>query len=98
MKRLAYLLVLLLISAQVDDAWAVATVLPSVSLADENDEFLPAQRLAQDRRTSLQKPLFEALKPANADVAFMPRGLPLAWNSTTPFGPSPLYVFMSLQI
>jgi hypothetical protein len=99
MKRLPYLLVLLLLSAQVDDAWAVAPVLPSAPLADDNDEYLPAQRRPQEQRpSSCQKPVFEAVKSPNANFSFVPRGAPSERNLTTPFGPPPLYVFMSLRI
>jgi hypothetical protein len=98
MKRLPYLLILLL-TAQADDYWAVAPVLPSAPLADDNDEYLPAQRRPQEQRPfSRQKPVFEAVTPPDADFSFVPRGVPSEWNLTTPFGPPPLYVFLSLRI
>jgi hypothetical protein len=99
MKRLAYLLVLLLISAQAEDAWAVAPVLPSAPLTDDNDEYLPAQRQLQGAASSSrQAPAFNGLKPRTADFSSARSGVPSEWNLTTPFGPPPLYVFMSLQI
>src|SRR5262249_2315133 len=99
MKRLSYLLVLLLISAQVDDSWAVAAVLAAAPRADGNDEYLPAQQRPQEQRpSSCPQPVFEAVKLPHADFSFVPRGAPSEWNLTTACGPAPLYVFMSLQI
>ena len=99
MKRFAYLWVLLLMSAQVDEAWAVAPDFSSAVLADDNDEFLPAQRRPQEELTSSrQKPVLSIGTPRTADFSFVSRGVPSEWNSTTPFSPPPLYVFMSLQI
>jgi hypothetical protein len=99
MKWLAYLLILLLISAQVEDTWAVAPVLPPAPLADDNDEYLPAQQRPRGELSSFrQKPLFDAVKPRAADFPYVPRRVPSEWNLATPFAPPPLYVFMSLQI
>src|SRR5262245_61881809 len=98
MNRLVYLLILLLISAQVDDAWAVALDLPAVPLAAEDDEYLPAQWRPQgEQSSSRQKPVFDGLKPQTADFSLARRGVPSGWNLTTPFTPPPLYVFKSLQ-
>jgi hypothetical protein len=97
MKRLTYFLVFLLISAQVDDAWAVAPDLPSAPVADDNDEYLPAQRQLRDEQSSDQETTFVGIEPRSAD--FLPgRRARFEWNLTTPFTPRPLYVFMSLQI
>jgi hypothetical protein len=99
MKWIAYFLILLVISAQVDDYWAVAAVLPSAPLADDNDEYLPAQRqLRGEQSSSRQTPVFDAVKPRTADFPVVPRSVPSEWNLTPPFAPPPLYVFMSLQI
>jgi hypothetical protein len=99
MKRVAYLLVLLLIAAQVQDTWAVALDLPTTPLADENDEYLPVQRRRRGEQTAFRpKPVLNALKCPAADFCFVPRGVPSEWNPTTPFAPPPLYIFMSLQI
>jgi hypothetical protein len=99
MKRLSYLLILLLLSAQVDDAWAVSPNLPSAPLADDNDEYLPAQRRAQgEQSSSRQKPVFAGRKPQTADCSPVRRGVPPEWSLTAPFAPPPLYVFMSLQL
>ena len=100
MKRLPCLLILLLISAQVDDSWAVAPVLPSASLPDDNEEYLPAQRRLQEQRSSpRQEPVvFDSVRLHHAALSFVPRGVPSERNLTTPFTPPPLYAFMSLQI
>jgi len=99
MKRLVYFLILLLISAQVDDTWAVAPVLPSAPLTDDNDEYLPAQwRSLGERSSSSQKGLFDGRKPQTANFSSVRRGVPTEWKLTTSFAPHSLYVFMSLQI
>src|SRR5689334_2282136 len=99
MKRLPYLLVLLLASALVDDAWAAAPVSPSAPLADENDGYLPAQRRVQAQRpSSRHEPVIEAVKPPEAGFSFAPRGVRSEWNLSTPSGPPRLYVFLSLRI
>jgi hypothetical protein len=97
MKRLPYFLVFLLISAQVDDAWAVASDLPSAPVADDNDEYLPAQRGFRDEQSSGQETAFVGIERRSADCSFVGRAR-FEWNLTTPFTPRPLYVFMSLQI
>jgi hypothetical protein len=99
MKRFAYFLVLLLFSAQVDDAWAVAPVLPSAPFADDNDEYLPAQRRSgEEKSASVQEPMFVGLKSPTADIPIARSGAPSDGNLTAPFTPPPLYLFMSLQI
>src|SRR5262249_40275820 len=99
MKWLPYLLILLLVSTQVDDCWAVAPVLPSPPCAEDNEEYLPAQRPSRGEESSFQqKAVFLGLKPQFADSSSVRRALPVEWNLTAPYTPSPLYVFMSLQI
>jgi hypothetical protein len=99
MRRLAYLLTLLLISAQVDDAWAVAPVLPSAPLADDGDEYLATQRRPREEQSpSGRGPVWIDLRPLTADLSVVRRGVPPEWDLTAPFTPPPLYVFMSLQI
>jgi hypothetical protein len=98
MNRLAYLLILLLISAQVDDSWAPVPVGPFAPQADD-DEYLPSPQRPQEEVCSPhQKPVFAGLKPQTAELPLVRRGVPSEWNLTTPFTPPPLYVFMSLQI
>ena len=98
MKRLAHFLILLLLLAQVDDAWAVAPVSPSAPITDDDDEYLPAQWRLRDEQSSGQEPAFVGVKPQTADFPLVRRGVPLQWNLSTPFAPPPLYLFMSLQI
>jgi hypothetical protein len=98
MKPLAYLLLLLVISAQVDDYWAAAPILPSTPPADD-DEYLPSQPRPQEQACSAcRTPEFVGLKPQPADFPFLETGVPSQWNLITPFAPPPLYVFMSLVI
>jgi hypothetical protein len=99
LKRLAFLLMLLLLSAQVDDVWAVAPDLPSAPLADDYTEYLPAQRRSSEEKASSDwEPMFVGLKSPAAEIPLVRKGVPFDWNRTTPFNPPPLYVFMSLQI
>ena len=99
MNRLAYLLILLLISALVDDFWAAAPVLPSAPLADDDDEYLPSQRRPrEDECPAHQKPAFVGLQPRTAAFPLVRRGVPSERNLTTPFTPPPLDVLTSLQI
>jgi hypothetical protein len=98
MNRLAYLLILLLISAQVDNYWAAVPAVPSAAQADD-DEYLPSSQRPQEEECSPhQKPAFAGLKPQAADLPLVRRGVPSDRNRTTPFAPAPLYVFMSLQL
>ena len=100
MSRLAYFLILLLLSAQVDDAWAVAPVLPSSPVDDDDDdEYLPSQRRRlEEESVPDKKPAFDGLKTQTADFPVVRRGVSSEWTLTTPFTLPPLYVFMSLQI
>jgi hypothetical protein len=99
MKRLAYLLILLLIAGQADVAWAVSPLAPSAPQADDDDEYLPAQRNPQGERPSSRwEPGSAAAKLSTAEFASAPSGVPSGRTLATPFAPSPLYVFMSLQI
>ena len=99
MKRLAYFLMGLLISAQVDDAWAITQGLSNVLLTDSDDEFLPSHlRSVEAESTSHERPLLLDLKCLSTGIfsthktAFSPRIL--TWF----LAPSLLYFFMSLQI
>ena len=97
-KRLAYLLLLLLISAQVDDVWAVSPASPSAPLADD-DEYLPAQRRPQEELIALGQGLpFVGLKAQPADLSVVQKRPRSGSSPATPFTPQPLYAFMSLRI
>jgi hypothetical protein len=98
MKRFTYLLTLLLLSAQVDDALAAVCNLPPDPLADVDDEYLPSQRRTREEQpVPDQAPV--AVEPQSRTADFLPlrKGVPSGWNRITPFTPPPLYVFMSLQ-
>jgi hypothetical protein len=98
-KRPAYFLLLLLISAQLDDGWAAAPASPSAPLVDDDDEYLPAQRRPQEEQIALGQWLpFAGLKVQPADSAVVQKGLSSRSNPATPFTPQPLYAFMSLRI
>ena len=98
MKRLSYLLIFLLISAQMDDAWAAAPIVPSAPLTDE-EEYLPAQRQVREAQSSSDpRPIFVDLEHQTSDFLLGRGGAPSERNLTTPFTPPFLYVFMSLQI
>jgi hypothetical protein len=99
MNWLPYFLILLLVSAQVDDYWAPALGLPSAPLADDDDEYTSSEQRQQEKEcSSSQKLVFVGLKPQTADLPPPRRGVSSEWDLTTPFTPPPLYIFMSLQI
>ena len=98
MNRLLYLLILLLISAQVDNYWDVRPVSSSAQLADEDDEYLASERQTQaDECSGSREQMFFGTKPRTADLSFVPRSVPSGWNLTTPFAPL-ASVLMSMQI
>jgi hypothetical protein len=98
MKRLAYLLLLLLIWAQVDDTWGAAPFSPSAPLADD-DEYLPSPQRPQGAECSPYEGwVLVGLAPQAADLPPVRRGVPLKWARTTALARPPLYVFMSLQL
>jgi hypothetical protein len=99
MKRFAYFLILLLLSAQLDDYWAVAPVLPSATLAAaDDDEYLPSQRRSQEDSGVSKKAEFVGLQPRHPDFPLLRSELPFEWNLSGPFTPPPLDLFMSLQL
>ena len=100
MKRFAYLLILLLVSAQANDALALtaAPTAPSSSLTDDNDEYLPARRRPREEESTWdQGPTFVTLNPPAVNFPPAQRGISFGWDLTAPFTPPSLYVFMSLQ-
>ena len=97
-KRLPYLLLLLLISAQVDDAWPVAPSSQSAPLADD-DEYLPAQQRPEEEQIASGQWLpFVGLKAQPADLPVVPKRPPSGSTPATPFAPQPLYAFLPLRI
>ena len=98
MNRFAYLLILILLSTQIDDAWAAAPVFQSASVASDSDEYLPAKRRLRDEESSSQELLFVGLKTRTPGFPPARSGLSVESNLSTPFPATSLYVFMSLQI
>jgi hypothetical protein len=99
LKGLFYLLVLLLLSAGVDDTWACAT-------SDSFDDALTARnndyvsvRLGPPRDVRECDLLPDGFAHQSADLPLTasPRDLGLTARARTPSGPDLLYVFMSLQ-
>jgi hypothetical protein len=100
MKQLAFLLILLVFWAQVDDS-IIAVALPSAPLTEaEDDEYLPSQRQVRGEEESFRRPqpVSNGPIPLTAAFAGVRRGVAPAWDLAVPFAPPPLYVFMSLQI
>jgi hypothetical protein len=99
MRWLAFILILLLVSAKADNALAVAPVVPSAPLTDDDDEYLPSQRRPEEGPSFPgHKPAFLGLKSEATGRPSARRVVPPGRGLTTPFAPRPLYVFMSLQI
>jgi hypothetical protein len=99
MRRLGYLLILLVFSAQVDDTWGLTSVSTSVPLADEDNEYLASQETVTDQECSPRgKQVFARLKALTADLPPVGKDVRTAWNATAPFAPRSLYVYMSLLI
>jgi hypothetical protein len=95
------LLVLLTISAQVDDYYYVPDLVSSFgsSPADDNDEYLPVEsQKHREHSCSLQRPALAGLKPATGVSCISPgQAAPpesMVWVGCTP---PPLYMFMSIQ-
>jgi hypothetical protein len=97
MKRVAFGVLLLLLSASVDDVWAAAT--PELSddeVAAENDEYLPAVP-REDPSAAARK----LLQPSSLRSASSLTGPAVASspNRHAPLNPSPdlLYLLLSLR-
>src|SRR5262249_5751747 len=99
MKPLSYLLIFLLLSTEVDGLWALVPHPLQTAPETDDNELLPSPRRQEPSRSSLrQKPVRPGLTPPTGDACFsgFRKGPPEAPNPGG-FGPSPLYVFMSLQ-
>ncbi|HEY1378651.1 MAG TPA: hypothetical protein VGF55_17760 [Gemmataceae bacterium] len=98
MKCFAYPLFLLLLSAPLDDALAVALILSPAPVADSDDEYLLAEHRPRDHQSAGdRRPM--TVRPARAACS-----LP-SWGGTTPkrnrvTHPThpPFHAFQSLQI
>jgi hypothetical protein len=95
------LAIALVFSAQVDDAWVIAPFVPLANPAvDDDDEYLTAEQ-QQDhlRQCSCQEPSLGNLNARVGDSLSpcLERGM-ASWEKLSQlFGPSFLYLFMSLQ-
>jgi hypothetical protein len=99
-KLAAYLLLLFLVSAEVEDAWGIAPVSSTVvSLAEEDDEYLPAKPLeVRVRAAERHQPVFSTPKctDGNSSSSFACTTTEEA-TIAAPHVLPPLYVLMSLQ-
>jgi hypothetical protein len=99
MKRLSYLLILILLLVQLDDSWAIAHILPTGPLPEDSQEYLPSQLQSKgNESSSCQSPLFKILDQQTTGFSFVQRCVPCELIQVAPFAPPPLYVLMSLQI
>jgi hypothetical protein len=96
--RFAYLLIALMLLAQVLDACASALVSSSSLSADIDDEYLLTEpRQHSEQGAPRQKPKHVSLKLQTVDFFFIRRSGVSGPALAVPFVPSQLYVFMSLQ-
>src|SRR5437870_20552 len=98
MKTGVYFLLLLLLSAQADDVWAVAPISPSAPLADDDEFLVPDSRPCAERSSCREKSMRSRIGPRPEVWSVVGWGMPSEWKLTSPFVHPPLYVFMSLQI
>jgi hypothetical protein len=98
LKAFAYFLILLLVSAPVEDLWVAATVRPAEdTVADEDGEYLPPARHEQAGRPRNRgvQPLTEpAPPPSRPPIPLRTAGAPVTQSQARP-GPC-LYLFMAL--
>jgi hypothetical protein len=99
-QKLAYLLIFLAIWSQLDDALLTAfPSVPPVALADDDDDYLSVKReRARERASSQQKSVLVRVIPKNPSSSISTRRGSPPGSKPRPFGPFPLYVFMSLQL
>jgi hypothetical protein len=100
MRRIGWLLVVLLLWGQVDDILALQFSVPSApATVDDDDEYLPSQRGPEAEESRVHtRPAFAGLKRRAAESSPVRWTLPFERDLSTPLTPLPLYVFMSLQI
>src|SRR5262249_32954234 len=98
MKRVAFFLILLLIWAQVDDAWVSVPVSHSASAADD-DEYLPVESRREEKASAHRQRPGLPVRNAPPGQSFSSVGgsRPSGWLSAAPFQRSSVYVFMSLR-
>lgn len=96
--RVVNLLIALMLSAQVEDAWVNAPMLSSTSVAGDDDEYLPADpRQLLEEPAGGHKPAPLRLKLRNSNCFNRLRPTTSAPDFFVAFFPSRLFVFMSLQ-
>jgi hypothetical protein len=94
----ACFLIFLLLAGQTDDAWALPLVADAIELAEDNDEYLPIkQEQLRKRSSSVQQVLFAVPNPSHKNAPVLSAKLTPGFNFAEPFGPSALYLFMSMQ-
>jgi hypothetical protein len=101
-QKAAYLLIFLTLWAQFDGVLlTVFPILPSASLASDDDEYSVVKREQRaERESNLQKALPEGLRPNTAGCFAMSpeKGAPPESKFSGSVGQSLLFVFMSLQL
>jgi hypothetical protein len=97
--RVAYLWALLLFISPANDACAVSATPQPPPLADEDDEYLSVERDQDLHRSTQQKPVQGGLKPTPIRLftTSPSRRDTYGTHISRPFGPEPVYMFMSLQ-
>jgi hypothetical protein len=96
--RALYLLIALLLWAQFDDAWVSDPILTSsAAAAGDDDEYLPSERQQSERSASHQIPAYARVNHQTVDFFSIRQGPTTGSELAVAFGPSQLYVFMSLQ-
>jgi hypothetical protein len=97
MKWVPYILILLLVSAQVDDSWTFAAPGESFQFNPDNDEYLPSQKPTwEEESSSRRQPVLVVVNRRLANISLFRLAAPATWHLATPVTDS-LY-FMSLQI
>jgi len=99
-KQAAGFFILLLFWAQVDNLWAVSPIPQSRACVEDDDEYLSTPSLQTSQQSFWrQGSLHATLTPSAFNLAAAPSitGERTDDNSAGPFGPSCLYIFMSLQ-
>jgi hypothetical protein len=100
MNRIAYTLLFLLCSAQVDDVCAVTLAPSSARLADDgDDEYPPLRWRRQEEEVSAgQRPAFAGADTRAVIPALVRSSEPSGRGLTTRCALPPLYLLVSLQI
>jgi len=96
--KIIYFLIALLLSAQFDDMWVSDTVLSSSPVAGDDDEYLPSERQQHSAQSTTRHELAHlGLTQQTANSFSIRPSLGSGSELAAAYGPSPLYLFMSLQ-